>query len=396
MVDSDRRGAPPSTSLAGAIRDAVERRADGLRELLEALVLAESPSTDPASQKPVFDLLVDELEPLGFEVRRHPGERTGGQIEARPSDGKGRPVQLVIGHVDTVWPHGTLETMPLVVEDGILRGPGSFDMKGGLAQLVVSLQALREVGEEPELAPVVFVNSDEEIGSPESEGRIRTLAREARRAIVLEPALGLDARIKTSRRGTGRFEIRVVGKGAHAGLAPEEGASAIQELSHVIQSLHQLTDRQRGVEVTVGQVRGGVRPNVVAPEASAVVDVRVRAAEDGAWLEEQIHGLTARTPGTRLEIEGEVGRAPLEPTPRNQALWRAVRDAGRELGLALEQGMSGGASDGNVTSEYTATVDGLGCVGDGAHAQHEFVDLDRTVERAALLARVLLLPETRP
>lgn len=384
-------------SRAETIREAVERRADGMRELLEALVLAESPSTDPASQEPVFDLLVERLDPLGFEVRRHMGERTGGQIEARPSGGDpGRPVQLVLGHVDTVWPHGTLETMPLVVEDGILRGPGSFDMKGGLAQLVLALQALRVVGEEPELAPVVFVNSDEEIGSPESEGRIRTLAQEARRAIVLEPALGLDGRIKTSRRGTGRFEIRVVGKGAHAGLAPEEGASAIQELSHVIQRLHELTDRERGVEVTVGQVRGGVRPNVVAPEASAVVDVRVRAAEDGAWIEERIHGLTARTPGTRLEIEGAVGRAPLEPTPRNQALWRAVKEAGRELGLELEQGMSGGASDGNLTSEYTATIDGLGCVGDGAHAQHEFVDLDRTVERAALLARVLLLPETRP
>ncbi len=363
--------------------------------LVSDMVLAESPSTDPAAQAAVFDIVTAELEAVSFETERIPGVRTGGQLRAwRRGADPGEGAQLLIGHVDTVWPTGTLETMPLRVEDGRLRGPGCFDMKAGVAQIALALRALHELGLSPTVEPVVFLNSDEEIGSPESESAIRKLASGAARALVLEPALTPSGLIKTSRRGTGHFEITVIGKSAHTGLAPEEGASAILELASVIQALHALTDRERGIEVNVGQVKGGVRPNVVAAEASAVVDVRVRTVDDARSVEEKIRQIAATTPGTRVEVEGSVSRLPMERTPRNRRLWNATLGVAEELGLELEDGMSGGASDGNYTSEYTATLDGLGAVGDGAHAVHEYIDVKRTLDRAALLAMILLLPTT--
>jgi glutamate carboxypeptidase len=379
-----------------------ERQGEMVR-FLERLARIESPSTDPAAQGAVFTLMQKALEEVGWEVRRLPGVRTGGHLYARPAGRRrrrgrenGAPVQLIVGHVDTVWPAGTLEEMPVVENDGTLRGPGVFDMKGGLAQLVFALRALAALDVEPRVTPVVFLNSDEEIGSPESEVWVRRLARASSRALVLEPALEPVGRLKTTRRGGGRFEVRVTGRSAHTGLAPEEGASAIHELSHVIQTLYQLSDPERDISVNVGEIRGGSRPNVVAPEASAVVDVRVRTQEDGRWIEERIRELETvepNTPGTSVRIRGGVDRPPMEATPRNRALWHAAREVGEALGLDLEEGMSGGGSDGNTTSLFTATLDGLGPVGDGAHALHEYVDLDRMPERAALLGGILLLPE---
>ena len=372
-------------------------RRDELVAYLEELVRTESPSTDPEAQGHVFDLLAWALEEAGYRVRHLPGDVTGGQLYARPeSRVRGRPFQLLLGHTDTVWPDGTLDRMPVRSDEGRLRGPGVFDMKGGLAQLVFALRALRALELEPSVTPVVFVNSDEEIGSPESAGRIRLLARRSARALVLEPALEPVGRLKTARRGVGRFEVRVTGRSAHSGLAPQEGASAIQELSHVIQALHALSDPERGITVNVGQVQGGTRPNVVAPTATASVDVRVASREDGRWIEERVAELEASeasTPGTSVEIQGGVERPPMERTPRNQRLWRGARAVGRALGLDLEEGTSGGASDANITTEYAATLDGLGPVGDGAHADHEYVEIERLHERAALLAGILLLPE---
>lgn len=367
-------------------------------ELIEAvsdLARIESPSRVPESQGGVQELLTGWLERLGFRVRIVPGKSTGGHLMAVPTRRmRGASYQMLIGHTDTVWDLGTLENMPVEFdeENAVLRGPGVFDMKTGLVQAVFALRALRYVGLWPTVTPVFFLNSDEEIGSPESEVHIARLAKRASRALVLEPALGSEGHLKTTRRGTGEVNIRIVGKASHAGLAPSEGASAVQELSHVIQALHALTDHDRGVGVNVGEVRGGVRPNVVAPEAHAVVDLRVNTMEDARWLEEQIRGLSATTPGTRLEITGGVSRAPMEATPRNEVLWQAAKQAGERLGLELEGSLSGGASDGNITSQFTATLDGLGPVGDGAHAEHEFVATDRLVERTALLALVLLLP----
>jgi len=380
-----------------ALLEWLQGREPEMVELLREMTLLESPSTVPETQGPVFDILARELQCVGFEVRRLSGSETGGQLYARPrARERGRGAQAIIGHVDTVWPVGTLETMPFMHDEGRARGPGVFDMKGGLVQMIFALRALRELGLEPQVTPVVFVNSDEEVGSFESENRIRHLARRVARALVLEPGLEPEGKLKTTRRGGGRFELKVAGKRAHTGLAPGEGASAIHELSHLIQSLYELSDMERGITVNVGEIRGGTRPNVVASEASAVIDVRVRTRADGRWLEEQIRRVEERvrsTPGTTARIRGAVDRPPMEPTPPNRRLWHAAQEVGRALGLELEEGMSGGGSDGNTTSLFTATLDGLGAVGDGAHALHEYLEVDRMPERAALLAGILLLPE---
>ena len=364
-------------------------------ELVEALAHMESPSTVPETQAPVQARLTAELEALGFRVRVTPGRRTGGRLLARPASPSTEYAggQLLLGHTDTVWPQGTLESMPVALEGDVLRGPGVFDMKGGVAQIVLALEALRELDLAPSLAPVVFINSDEEIGSPESTHTIRLLARRVRRAFVLEPALDPSGRIKTARKGTGGIRIRVVGRSSHAGLAPDEGASAIAELASVVRRLHAMSDPSRGVTVNVGMVSGGVRPNVVAPEAQAQVDVRVNTAADGQELERRIHALESTTAGCHLEIEGAVDRPPLERTPGNRTLWDAAQRLGEAMGIPLEEGRAGGASDGNTTSQFTPTLDGLGAVGDGAHATHEHLVVERTLERAALLAGLLLVPE---
>ena len=273
-----------------------------------------------------------------------------------------------------------------------LHGPGVFDMKGGLAQIVLALRTLRELGLEPPLTPVVLVNADEEIGSRTSSSYIRLLARRAERAFVLEPAMGANGDIKTERKGIGRFTVTVFGKAAHAGLDPEGGASAILELSHVIQALFALNDPDKGITVNVGTVDGGIQPNVIAPHSTAVVDVRVPTVASGRAIEKAIHAIEPTTPGVRLHIEGRIGRPSMEATPRNVALWQQARKLGAELGLELRPSRAGGGSDGNTTSQYTATLDGLGPVGDGAHAEHEYLDIDKTLERAVLLTLLLLSP----
>jgi glutamate carboxypeptidase len=216
------------------------------------------------------------------------------------------------------------------------------------------------------------------------------LARRSERAFVLEPAMGAEGDIKTERKGIGRFTVTVYGKAAHAGLDPEGGASAILELSHVIQTLFALNDPDQGITVNVGTVDGGIQPNVIAPHSTAVVDVRVPTIESGAAIEKTIHGIKPTTSGVRLHIEGRIGRPSMEATPRNTSLWRQAKALGGELGLDLRSARAGGGSDGNTTSQYTATIDGLGPVGDGAHAEHEYLHIDKTLERASLLTLLLL------
>lgn len=361
--------------------------------LLQQLVLAESPSLVPAAQAAVFAPLAETLARLNYVVRHVPGRRCGGHLYARPRRRlRRRPLQLLLGHSDTVWPVGTLQEMPLEQGEGVLKGPGVYDMKGGLVQMIYALQALHILGLEPEVTPVVFINSDEEIGSPESTAYIRRLARAADRALVLEPSLGLDGKLKTARKGVGRFTVVVQGKAAHAGLAPESGASAILELSYVIQKLFALNDPDRGITVNVGVIDGGLRPNVVAPQSRATVDVRVLTPEDARWVEEQILQLTPVTPGVTLTIDGRIGRPPMERTARNRALWDTAHRLAQSLDLDLQEGVAGGGSDGNTTSLFTATLDGLGAVGDGAHARHEFMYSDKMVERSALLALLVMAP----
>lgn len=366
---------------------------DPMVAFLEQLTVAESPSSDPMSQLAVRTLLARAFRELDYRTVALPGRRTGGQLYARPKERvRGRPIQLVVGHFDTVWPIGTLDEMPFEVRGNVVKGPGVFDMKGGLVQLVFALQVLKALHCEPTVTPVVLLNSDEEIGSRESTRYITQLARRAARAFILEPALGEKGAIKTARKGVGRYTVTVKGRAAHAGLDPERGASAILELSYVIQKLFALNDPERGISVNVGTIDGGLRPNVVAPESKAVIDVRVATQPDEERVDAAIRGLEPTTSGIRLEIEGSIGRPPLEPTPRNRALWQLARKLGEEIGLDLTEGRAGGGSDGNTTSLHTATLDGLGPVGDGAHAHHEYLNLERTTERAALLALLLLAP----
>jgi len=374
----------------------VRARTDELVGLIRALAELESPTDDPASQTPVQALLTDALADIGYRTRRWPGVRSGGLLLARPVERtRDRPLQLLVGHSDTVWPHGTLEEMPVREAAGRLHGPGTFDMKAGLASIVFALGVLRDLGATPPATPVVFVNSDEEIGSPESGRAVRRLARRVCRAFVAEPSAGPSGKLKTARKGVGNFEVEIFGRAAHAGLSPGEGASAIVELANVIQALHALDEGGEGTTVNVGVVRGGTRPNVVAARARAEVDVRVAHAEDGRRVEATILGLASATPEVRVEVRGGMRIPPLERTPRNRRLWAHARAAAAALGLELDETMVGGASDGSVISQYVATLDGLGAVGDGAHALHEHVEVDATVDRCALLALLLMAPVDR-
>lgn len=371
----------------------LSERRDDMVALLVELAGQESPTDVPETQLAVQRRLSDALEARGYVVRKIRGTRTGGHLFARPSSRKkGRPGQLLIGHSDTVWPLGTLSTMPVVVEDGRVRGPGTFDMKSGLVQGLFAVEALQVLGYDPPATPVWFINSDEEIGSPESRRWVRLVARNVVRAFVLEPAFGPRGSIKTARKGVARFTVTVRGKAAHAGLDPTGGASAIQELSHVVHRLHDLTDLGRGTTVNVGVVRGGTRPNVVAAEAEADVDVRFLTLQDAEAVEKAIRALRPRTEGTSLRVRGGLEVPPLEATPRNRVLWHEALAAAQRLGIELDESTVGGGSDGNTTSQFTATLDGLGPIGDGAHAPHEFVVVESMVERAALLAELLMAP----
>jgi len=366
---------------------------EGLIELVGELVLIESPSTEATSQAAILARLREEFERLDYRVIQLPGKTSGGHLYAAPPGRKRRqPAQLMIGHCDTVWPLGTLQTMPLLRDAEKLCGPGVYDMKAGLTEMIYALQTIRALDLAPEVAPLCFINSDEEIGSHESTRYLRALAPRVDRCLVLEPSLGRAGKIKTTRKGVGRFTVTVQGKAAHAGLDPGAGASAILELSHVIQKLFELNDPEHGTSVNVGVIDGGIRPNMVAPQSRAIIDVRVQTSADAQRIEAAIHGLEAATPGVSLRVEGAIGRPPMEATEANQQLWRMAQTLGDELGMELQQGTAGGGSDGNTTSLYSATLDGLGAVGDGAHADHEFIEIERLEERCALLTLLLLAP----
>ena len=375
------------------VLDYLSGRREAMVALIERMTLAESPSDVPAAQQEIREIIATELEGFGYAVRRVPGRSSGGMLHARPAGGDhARPAQLMLGHYDTVWPIGTLDDMPFESDGETVRGPGVYDMKGGVAQALLAIGALAHFGLDPEVTPHLFLNSDEEIGSRESRRYIEQLARGMDRVFVLEPSLGPAGRLKTARKGIGRFTVKVFGEAAHAGLDPGAGASAILELSHVIQELFSLNDLERGITVNVGTIDGGLRPNVVAPHSEAVVDVRVASQEDADRIDEAIRGLQPVTPGTSIEVDGLFGRPAMEPTPANRGLWRLACSLGDELGLDLDEGTAGGGSDGNFTSLYTATLDGMGAVGDGAHARHEHLRLSPTIERTALLTLLLLAP----
>jgi len=363
-----------------------------MMELLADLVEIESPSTDPAASRQVLDRLVPELSALGFRPRIRPGKASGGYLIARPAGKVTAPIQLILGHGDTVWPMGTGDVRPWAVAEGEATGPGSFDMKAGLVQIVFALEAVRSLNGDLPLTPFVLVNTDEEIGSRESGPTIDRLARISCRAFVLEPGLGREGALKTARKGLGRYTVTIYGRAAHAGLDPTAGASAILELSSVIQRLFALNDYERGITVNVGTIEGGIRSNVVAPESEAAVDVRILRHEDAEAVDAAIRSLEPQTPGTEIAVDGGFGRPPMERSPANSELFAAAVRIGAELGLEIQEVTAGGGSDGNTTSQHTATLDGLGAIGDGAHAPSEHVLVNSLPTRTALLAGLLLEP----
>jgi len=360
---------------------------------LKSFVLIESPSTDPESQVGAIEFLKEKYHQLNYKTIAVPGIKTGGYFFARPKNRiKNNAIQLMIGHCDTVWPHGTLKKMPVEISDGKIRGPGVYDMKGGLMMMIYAIKTIEALDLKTEVSPVVFINSDEEIGSFESTPMIKCLAKFADRAFVLEPSVGYDGKLKTTRKGVGKFTIKIYGKAAHAGLDPGKGASAIVELSHVIQKLFALNDPENGISVNVGMIDGGTRPNVIAPESRAVIDVRIPTNKDANTVTKAILSITPENPDIELIIEGKIGRPPMEPTEQNQLLYQRAKNAAERLAIEIEETAAGGGSDGNTTSQFTATLDGLGATGDGAHALHEFAFTDKLIERTALLTLLLLEP----
>jgi glutamate carboxypeptidase len=370
-----------------------EHHLAGTIEAIEALVRLESPSTDKAAVDRCGAELVRRLRSLGADVESMRQETRGDHIRARVAGTRGTKPVLVLGHFDTVWPVGTLDRMPIARDGNRLQGPGTFDMKAGIAIALTAIAALRAT-DTPHAPVTLLWTTDEEIGSGTSRGIIEAEARAAAAVLVLEPALP-GGTLKTARKGCGEFELTVHGVAAHAGLDPGKGASAIHELATQIAAVERLQDLPRGITVNVGVIAGGTRPNVVAEEARAVVDVRAPTREAAAALEVAFRRLQPARPGTRLTVHGGFERPPMERTPAVAALFRLAADVAAGFGHDLREGAAGGGSDGNFTAALgVPTLDGLGAVGDGAHAAHEYVDVTALPWRAALVAGLLTrIPE---
>lgn len=383
----------PGESHAPRLLELLQGRVDEMEALLTALARAESPTDRPDRHDEVRGLLIEAWRAVGYRARERRGRRYGPRLLLVPRErNRSLPVQLLMGHMDTVWPLGTTSTMPVHRVEGRLHGPGTFDMKAGLVMMVHAVAAIRELGLAVPAETVAFINADEEVGSPDSRPDVVRMGRVARRAFVMEPPMGAAGALKTVRKGVGRFTVRIHGRASHAGLAPDEGVSAIAELARVVERLHALGDPDRGRTVNVGVVRGGTQPNVVAAGAEAEVDVRVLTREDGEAVTRAVRALAPSREGIRIEVEGGMMHAPLEATPRNRRLWARARSVAAALGMELHEVTAGGASDGNILSRHAATLDGLGAVGDGAHARHEHVVVESLAPRAALLAGLLLSP----
>lgn len=363
--------------------DEARRRAPEMAALLREVVALESPSTDPAGVASVVERLARELEPLGLAVDRLPVPGGGPLLRARGGSGAGRPI-LLLGHSDTVWPLGTLAARPIRIEGDRLFGPGAYDMKAGLVVAVEALRLLATRGELPPVA-VLFTPLEETDGEPYRE----VMEDEMRRAAAVldfEPAWPGGA-VKTGRKGSGSFLLRARGIASHAGADLSKGASAILELARQILALSALTDAGSGASVNVGVVRGGIRTNVVPDLAEAEIDVRYTSAEVGRRLEAAFRDLRPTDPRVRFELEGGLHYPPLERNELSLGVYAVAREVAVELGLELDEVVTGGASEAAFASALgIPTLDGLGADGDGAHAEHEHVLLSSLPERVALTA----------
>lgn len=362
-------------------------------DLIRQMVECESPSDDPAAVNRFVDLLAAALDGEA-KVKTFPGGRFGKHVRCEfllPGPKKKTGQILGLGHSDTVWPLGTLATMPYRLKDGRIWGPGSLDMKAGLAFFLFAARAIRELDHPVARKVVLQVNSDEEVGSDSSRPLTEDAAKQSVAVLVLEPGTGLTGKLKTARKGVGDFIVTVKGKASHAGVDFTTGASAIVELAHQIQNVAGFTDLNKGITVNPGVVRGGTRTNVVAAEASVDVDIRIARLRDQQPLERRFHRLKPIDPRCSIEVTGGLNRPPMERSAAVRGLFAIARKLGAELGVDLEESSTGGGSDGNFTAALgVPTLDGLGAVGEGAHALNESILVDRIADRTALLAKLLV------
>lgn len=361
------------------------QKTEDMVDLLRQIVEIESPSTDKAAADKISAFLRDKFEELGAKTELILQEKYGNHVRAEW--GEGDEQVLVLCHMDTVWAAGETARRPFRVEDGKAYGPGVEDMKGGIVQTYFAIKALNDLGIKPKNRIVVLLNTDEEIGSPSSRPIIEAEAKKSKCVFVLEPPVG--PAIKTFRKGVGMFRITVKGRSAHAGADPDKGVSAIGEMAHQIIKLHAMNNRETGTSVNVGVITGGTRSNVVAEECKAEVDLRVSSMAESEKVVPEILNLKPVLKGATIEVTGGVNRPPMERTPKIVEMYHKAKALAAELGFDLPETGTGGASDGNFTAALgVPTLDGLGAVGDGGHAQHEFVTIKHMPERAALLTRL--------
>ena len=376
-----------------ALREYLRPLQPAMVDVLKELVERESPSDDKDRLDVLARYLQGRFAALGGEAAMLPNAAGGDHVRVvLPAQGTtwSAPPALLLCHMDTVWPAGTIIERPFRVEEGRAYGPGAYDMKAGIVVAEFALRAIHDLDLRLPRPVLLLLNSDEEIGSITSRPLVEELAGRAQYVLVLEPPLRTGA-LKTARKGVGRFVLEIKGRAAHAGVEPEKGISAVQELAQQILYLHGLADLPQGTTINVGVVHGGTRPNVVAAHAQAEVDVRVWTLAEAGRVAMAIKQARPFTPGIELRVRGDFTRPPMEKTVASSVLFKRAQEMGRNLGLDLTESSTGGGSDANFTSVLgIPTLDGLGAVGDGGHAVHEHVVVDSLPERAALLATLLV------
>ena len=367
-----------------------EARQEALVDMIRQFAEIESPSDDKAAADRMGALLAEKFAALGGEVRIHRTADYGDNVQINfPGPGETKPV-LLLGHFDTVYPLGTLSTMPCRLADGKLHGPGVLDMKSGIALMYFAIQAWQNwIGGLPR--PVtVFLVSDEEVGSYSSRRITENLARESAAVLVLEPAAGRKGAVKTARKGVGNYTLQVTGVAAHAGLDPGKGHSAIVELARQITAISKLNDVRRGLSVNPGIIHGGTRTNVIAAAAAAEIDVRITHARQAAGLDRKMRSLKPFDKRCKLSVEGGINRMPMERNKGVAALYHKAKSLAKQIGWTLEEAAVGGGSDGNFTAGMgIPTLDGMGGMGNGAHALHEHIVVSELARRALLLAGMI-------
>jgi glutamate carboxypeptidase len=371
--------------------DWLKHRENAMVYLLGLFVRVESPSFDKAAVDRFGGIVAAQWKRRGAKVSFVRQRERGDHVRAEwhPRGGRSSGQILVLGHLDTVYEAGTIARMAFRVSRGRAWGPGAFDMKGGLVIALYAADALAAAGCLPERRVVFLWTSDEEIGSETSRHIIEREARRSDAVLVLEPALGLDGRVKTGRKGVGEFEIVATGRAAHAGLNPEEGINAIQEITGQIARIARWNQLRRGITVNAGIIEGGTRTNVIPEHARVLVDVRASRVADTHALEEKFRALRPILRGAKLHIRGGFNRPPME-RKTSAALYARARTLAKEMGVTLDEAYAGGGSDGNFTAALgVPTLDGLGAVGEGAHSSGENILIGKLPERAALLAGLL-------